>query len=97
MKDVFTNKPYLLLLTAWFTNSTAVAIMESMLIYYYKYVFRAEGATTLAMITLLVVTIATIPFWVWFARKVSKRTAYGIGMTLTLLAVILFAFTADRL
>ena len=49
------------------------------------------------MITLLVVTIATIPFWVWFARKVSKRTAYGIGMTLTLLAVILFAFTADRL
>jgi GPH family glycoside/pentoside/hexuronide:cation symporter len=97
LKDVFTNKPYLLLLTAWFTNSTAVAIMESMLIYYYKYVFRAEGATTLAMITLLVVTIATIPFWVWFARKVSKRTAYGIGMTLTLLAVILFAFTADRL
>jgi glycoside/pentoside/hexuronide:cation symporter, GPH family len=97
LKDVFTNKPYLLLLTAWFTNSTAVAIMEAMLIYYYKYIFQAEGSVTLAMITLLVVTIATIPFWVWFARKVSKKTAYGIGMTLTLLAVVLFAFTADRL
>jgi len=97
LKDVFTNKPYLLLLSAWFTNSTAVAIMEAMLIYYYKYIFRAEGAVTMAMIILLVVTIATIPFWVWFARKVSKKTAYGIGMTLTLLAVVLFAFTADRL
>jgi GPH family glycoside/pentoside/hexuronide:cation symporter len=97
LKDVFTNKPYLLLLSAWFTNSTAVAIMEAMLIYYYKYIFRAEGAVTMAMIILLVVTIATIPFWVWFARKVSKKAAYGIGMTLTLLAVVLFAFTADRL
>ena len=97
LKDVFTNKPYLLLLTAWFTNSTAVAIMEAMLIYYYKYIFQAEGSVTMAMIILLVVTIATIPFWVWFARKVSKKTAYGIGMTLTLLAVVLFAFTADRL
>lgn len=97
LKDVFTNKPYLLLLSAWFTNSTAVAIMEAMLIYYYKYIFQDEGSVTMAMITLLVVTIATIPFWVWFARKVSKKTAYGIGMTLTLLAVVLFAFTADRL
>ena len=97
LQDVFTNKPFMLLLTTWFTNSAAVAVMESMLVYYYKYIFQDEGSVTLAMITLLVVTIATIPFWVWFARKVSKRTAYGIGMTLTLLAVLLFAFTADRL
>ena len=97
LKDVFTNKPFVLLLTAWFTNSTAVAIMEAMLIYYYKYIFRAEGSVTMAMIILLVVTIATIPFWVWFARKVSKKVSYVIGMALTALAVILFAFTADRL
>ena len=97
LKDVFTNKPYVFLLTAWFTNSTAVAIMESMLIYYYKYIFQAEGSVTLALITLLLVTIATIPFWVWFARKVGKKIAYIIGMTLTLLAVVLFGFTADKL
>jgi GPH family glycoside/pentoside/hexuronide:cation symporter len=95
--DVFTNKPYLFLLTAWFSNSTAVAVMESMLVYYYKYVFQAEGAVTLAMITLLVVTIATIPFWVWLAKRLSKKTTYIIGMSLTLLAVVVFAFTADAL
>jgi glycoside/pentoside/hexuronide:cation symporter, GPH family len=97
LKDVFTNKPYLLLLASWFTNSAAVAVMESMLVYYYKYVFRDEGAVTMAMIILLVVTILTIPFWVWLAKKLSKRTTYVIGMSLTLLAVMLFAFTADRL
>jgi GPH family glycoside/pentoside/hexuronide:cation symporter len=95
--DVFTNKPYLLLLTSWFTNSAAVAVMEAMLIYYYKYIFQDEGAATLAMIVLLVVTIASIPFWVWFSKKVSKKTAYIIGMTLTTLAVVLFGFTADAL
>jgi GPH family glycoside/pentoside/hexuronide:cation symporter len=97
LKDVFTNRPFLLLLASWFTNSAAVAVMEAMLIYYYKYIFQDEAAVTLAMITLLVVTIATIPFWVWFSKKVGKRTAYMLGMTLTMLAVILFAFTADRL
>jgi GPH family glycoside/pentoside/hexuronide:cation symporter len=97
LKDVFTNKPYLLLLTAWFSNSAAVAVMEAMLIYYYKYIFQAEGAVTLAMITLLVVTIASIPFWVWLAKRVSKKTTYIIGMSLTLLAVVVFGFTADKL
>jgi GPH family glycoside/pentoside/hexuronide:cation symporter len=97
LKDVFTNKPFVLLLTSWFTNSAAVAVMEAMLIYYYKYIFMDEGAATLAMIVLLVVTIATIPFWVWFSRKVSKKTAYIIGMSLTVVAVALFAFTADAL
>jgi glycoside/pentoside/hexuronide:cation symporter, GPH family len=95
--DVFTNKPYLLLLTAWFSNSTAVAVMESMLVYYYKYVFQAESEVTLAMITLLVVTIATIPFWVWLAKRLSKKTTYIIGMSITLLSVVTFAFLADKL
>jgi GPH family glycoside/pentoside/hexuronide:cation symporter len=97
LKDVFTNKPYLSLLTAWFVNSAAVAVMSSMLVYFYKYIFQAEGAVTLAMIALLGVTIITIPFWVWLAKKISKRTTYSIGMTVTLLAVVLFAFTADML
>jgi glycoside/pentoside/hexuronide:cation symporter, GPH family len=95
--DVFTNKPFLLLLAAWFSNSSAVAVMEAMLIYYYKYIFQDEGAVTLAMITLLVVTIATIPLWVWLAKKLSKRTTYVIGMTITLLAVVVFGFLGDTL
>jgi GPH family glycoside/pentoside/hexuronide:cation symporter len=97
LKDVFTNRPYRLLLGAWFTNSSAAAVMETMLIYYYKYVFRNESAVTPAMITLLVVTIVTIPGWVWASKKMGKKNAYLLGITLTLLTVIAFAFSADRL
>ncbi len=70
IKDACTNKPYLVLLSAWFTNTVAVAIIEAMLIYYYKYIFNAETAVTLAMVVLLVVTIISIPFWVVFSKKV---------------------------
>lgn len=97
LKDVFVNKPYMLLLFTWFANSTAVAIMQSMLIYYYKYLILDENSVTLAMITLLVVTMLTIPLWVWLAKKMGKKQAYIIGMTLTLAAVLTFAFTADKL
>ena len=42
LKDVISNKPYMLLLFTWFANSTAVAIMQTMLIYYYKYLIQDE-------------------------------------------------------
>lgn len=97
LKDVFSNRPYLLILTTWFANSTAVAIMQTMLIYYYKYLIRDEGSVTLAMITLLVASMLTIPLWVWLCKKVGKKQAYLSGMTLTLTAVLAFAFFADKI
>jgi len=97
LKDVFANRPYMFLLASWFTNSTAVAIAESMLIYYYKYIFRDESAVTLAMISLLVATILTLPLWIWLAKKIGKHTAYLIGMTLTIVTIITIAFAADRI
>ncbi len=97
LKDAFTNKPFLILLTTWFLNSTAVAIMQSMLIYYYKYVFMDESKVTLAMIFLLVFTILTLPLWVTLSRKLGKKLAYIIGMSLTLLSVTAFAFFADKM
>ncbi len=48
------------------------------------------------MITLLVAAMVSIPLWVWLSKKIDKRNAYILGMTLTLFAVLLFAFFADR-
>ena len=97
LQDVFTNRPYLLLAGAWFSNSTAVAIMQTMLIYFYKYVLGDEGAVTMAMITLLIVTMLTIPVWVWITKKLGKKSAYVLGMTFTLVAVVGVAFFGDRI
>ncbi len=97
LKDAFTNKPFLILLTTWFLNSTAVAIMQSMLIYYYKYVFMDETKVTLAMIFLLVFTILTLPLWVKLSKTLGKKMAYNLGMSLTLVSVTAFAFLADKM
>ena len=87
----------MLILITWFINSTAVAIMQTMLIYYYKYLINDENAVTLAMIALLVASLLTIPLWVWLCKKMGKKQAYFGGMTLTLTAVLIFAFFADSL
>ncbi len=97
LKDVFANRPYMLLLASWFTNSTAVAVAESMLIYYYKYIFQDEAAVTLAMISLLVATILTFPLWIWISKKIGKKSAYFIGMSLTIVTILVIAFAADLL
>lgn len=97
LKDVFSNRPYMLILTTWFVNSTAVAIMQTMLIYYYKYIIMDEDSVTLAMITLLIASLLTIPLWVWLCKKMGKKQAYISGMTLTLAAVLVFSFFADQL
>lgn len=97
LKSVFSNHPYVIILSTWFANSTAVAIMQTMLIYYYKYLILDETSVTLAMITLLVVSMITIPLWVWLCKKIGKKQAYFVGMTLTLTSVLIFAFFADKL
>ncbi|RPI32964.1 MAG: MFS transporter [Chloroflexota bacterium] len=97
LKDAFSNRPYLLLVSAWFTNSTAMAILQTMLVYFYKYIMENEAGVTLAMITLLLVSMFAIPFWVWAARKIGKKKAYILGMTLTVATVLSMAFTGDYL
>jgi GPH family glycoside/pentoside/hexuronide:cation symporter len=96
IKEVFINKPFMLLLFTWFSNTTAATIMQTMLIYYYKYLIQDENAVTPAMIALLLATMAAIPLWVWLSKKIGKKLAYISGMTLTLVAVLLFAFVADK-
>jgi len=97
LKDVFTNRPYVLLLASWFTNSTAVAMAESMLVYYYKYIFQDESAVTMAMIALLIATILTFPLWIWLSKKIGKKMAYLIGMSLTIVTILAISFGADLL
>jgi glycoside/pentoside/hexuronide:cation symporter, GPH family len=97
MKDVFTNKPFLLILGSWITNTTGVAIIETMLIYYYKYVFNAESSVTLALLILLVVTLAFIPIWIKISHKLGKRLTYIIGMSITSVSVVIFSFFGPAL
>ncbi len=94
---VFTNRPFVLLLASWITNTTGIAVIETMLVYYYKYVFNREDGVTFAMIALLVVAIVCIPVWIWFSKKIGKKNAYLLGMSVMLVVVLAFSFGGQLL
>jgi len=96
-KEAFSNTPYLLILIPWFLNTMAVSVLMATLIYYFKYVFLNEQLLTVGMIILLVGSVAFVPLAIKASEKIGKRTAYIIGMTVTMLSVLAFAFFAHIL
>lgn len=97
LKGITANKPYLLILGAWLANTTGVAVIMAMMIYYYKYIFQSEDSVTLALVSLLIAAIACIPLWVKLSARIGKKSAYIAGMTITAISVILFAFLGEIL
>ena len=50
---VFKNKTYLRLVAVYTMNLTGITFVQTMLVYYFKYIYQDEGMTTIAMLLLL--------------------------------------------
>jgi GPH family glycoside/pentoside/hexuronide:cation symporter len=77
---VFRNRAYLIILFSYALNIVAINFLQGILVYYFKYVFNAEGLTTVAMIALLVVAMLCIPLSVPVSKRIGKRLTYQIGL-----------------
>ncbi|MBN2874237.1 MAG: MFS transporter [Spirochaetales bacterium] len=76
---VFNNKPYVIILLTYALNLTALNFVQGILVYYFKYLYRDEGATTIAMILLLVVAMLFIPVSVLVSRHIGKKRTYQVS------------------
>jgi len=76
---VFKNKPYVIILLTYALNLTALNFVQGILVYYFKYLYNNEGATTLAMILLLVVAMVFIPVSVLVSKRIGKKRTYQIS------------------
>ncbi len=76
---VFKNKPYVIILITYALNLTALNFVQGILIYYFKYLYNNEGATTIAMILLLVVAMVNIPISVLVSKHIGKKRTYQIS------------------
>ncbi len=76
---VFKNKPYVIILLTYALNLTALNFVQGILVYYFKYLYNNEGATTLAMILLLVVAMVFIPVSVMVSKRIGKKRTYQIS------------------
>jgi glycoside/pentoside/hexuronide:cation symporter, GPH family len=81
-REVFKNKPYLLILMSYILHIVAITIASGIVIYYFKYVLGAEDMTTYAMLILIGVAILFIPVSVAMSKKTGKKWVYGTGFAI---------------
>jgi GPH family glycoside/pentoside/hexuronide:cation symporter len=77
-KAVFSNKPFVLLLITYAFHIMALTFLQSILVYYTRYVYNRPDLTTIAMLLLLLVAMVFIPISVLVAKKIGKKRTYQI-------------------
>ena len=92
IKAAWTNRPFMFGLGIYLFTWVAVSIIETILLFYVKYVVLRESQSDLIMATIFVVAILTLPIWQWISRRYNKRLAYIIGIAF--LAVVLLAMAS---
>jgi GPH family glycoside/pentoside/hexuronide:cation symporter len=92
-KEVFKNKPYVLILMAYIVHILAITVSSGIVIYYFKYILGDEGATTWAMLILIATGMIFIPVSVALSKRVGKKLVYGIGfVVMAIMLMIIFIF-----
>jgi GPH family glycoside/pentoside/hexuronide:cation symporter len=91
-KAAWTNRPFLFGLGIFLFTWVSISIVETILLFYIKYVVQRESQSDLIMATIFVVAMLTLPIWQWISRRFNKRLAYIIGIAF--LAVVLLAMAS---
>ncbi len=80
LKASFQNRPFIFSTVIYLFTWVSVDILQTILLYFIKYVVNREGSSDLIMATIFVVGIIALPLWVWVSRRLNKRLAYIIGI-----------------
>ena len=95
--SVFQNKPFVILLLMYCGSTFAVTAMSANLKYFIDYVLQLTGVISqLPLGMLLLVAMASLPFWVWLTRKIGKKRCHIIGLSTLALSSLLIALTAGH-
>jgi len=90
--SVFRNRSYLILLFAYALNLIAITFMQSIVTYYFKYVYLDEAKTPIAMAAFLLVAMLCIPLSVPLAKRIGKHRTYQLGFIFLGIACLLIYF-----
>jgi glycoside/pentoside/hexuronide:cation symporter, GPH family len=89
--EVLGMKTFLLALFPWTFHITGVNIIQASLLYFFQNIYKNEGMFSIALLFLLVSSLAFIPVWVKISAKIGKKKCYNIGMLIVAAMVLLFA------
>jgi GPH family glycoside/pentoside/hexuronide:cation symporter len=80
LKALWTNRPFKFSLGIYLFTWVAMSILETILLFFVKYVVERESQSDVIMGTIFVVAILFLPFWEWVSRRLNKRKAYMAGI-----------------
>jgi len=80
LRAAFKNKPFIFGAGIYLITWVAFDILQTVLLYFIKFVIGREAMSDLIMGTIFIVAIFALPFWEWTSRKLNKRLAYAIGI-----------------
>jgi GPH family glycoside/pentoside/hexuronide:cation symporter len=80
LKALWTNRPFKFSLGIYLFTWVAMTILETILLFFIKYVVERESQSDMIMGTIFVVAILFLPFWEWVSRRLNKRKAYMAGI-----------------
>ncbi len=88
---VFKNTHYVKVLLTYALNLTALNFIQNILAYYFKYLYRDESKTSIAMGLLLLVAMICIPISVLVSKRIGKKRTYQFALlVLTISCMTIF-------
>lgn len=95
-KEVLKLKAFLTALFPWTFHIMGITIIQSGLLYYFKYIIHNESLFQIALMILLLTSILFIPVWVKISKKIGKKLSYNIGMFIVTVFAIVFSFGTKK-
>ena len=86
------NRPFVWLCGTYLVINISFAFIKILMAYYIEYQLLMKAETTLVMGLMLICVTISLPFWQWLSRKMDKGPAYGLGMAVGALAIVLTFF-----
>ncbi|MFO8063027.1 MAG: MFS transporter [Spirochaetia bacterium] len=94
--QVLTMKTFLTALIPWTLHMTGVNVLQTSLLYYFRYIYGNEAAFQIALPILLGAAVVAIPAWVRISRHIGKKLSYNIGMSIFAVGVLVFFAVGHR-
>ncbi len=96
-KAALKNRPFVLALIAYGMHMAATTLLQSILRYYFQYIYGNEALSSFALMPFLVMALIFIPIWTVISKRIGKKWAYNIGMSLFgVVLFLVFLFAAAR-
>jgi len=89
LKLALKNRPFVLGAVVYLATWTSMNVVQTVLLYYVKYVLEREAMSDILMGSIFITAIIALPLWNWVSKKLDKRKAYALGISFWAIAQLL--------